>query len=350
MYTRENTRQIKVGNLTMGGENKVLIQSMTNTKTRNVKATVAQIRQLEDVGCQIIRVAIFNEEDAVAVKEIKKQINIPLVCDIHFDYKLAITCIEMGADKIRLNPGNIGSEENVAKVVEKCKQYNVPIRIGINSGSIEKVLLEKYGRCCAEAMIESAQKHIDILEKHDFHDICLSFKSSNVPMTIEAYRLAAQKWNYPLHLGLTEAGTKDYSLIKSSAALGTLLNDGIGDTIRISISDDCVEEIKAAKKLLKAFDLAHNVPDLVSCPTCGRLQYDVLPVVHEIEEFLETVNKDIKVAIMGCAVNGPGESRDADIGIAGGVNEGILFKHGEIVRKVKQEDLVKVLKEEILNY
>ncbi|MBQ1300474.1 MAG: flavodoxin-dependent (E)-4-hydroxy-3-methylbut-2-enyl-diphosphate synthase [Erysipelotrichaceae bacterium] len=350
MYTRENTRQIKVGNLTMGGENKVLIQSMTNTKTRNVEATVAQIRQLEDVGCQIIRVAVFNEEDALAVKEIKKQINIPLVCDIHFDYKLAITCIEMGADKIRLNPGNIGSEENVAKVVEKCKQYNVPIRIGINSGSIEKVLLEKYCRCCAEAMIESAQKHIDILEKHDFHDICLSFKSSNVPMTIEAYRLAAQKWNYPLHLGLTEAGTKDYSLIKSSAALGTLLNDGIGDTIRISISDDCVEEIKAAKKLLKAFDLAHNVPDLVSCPTCGRLQYDVLPVVHEIEEFLETVNKDIKVAIMGCAVNGPGESRDADIGIAGGVNEGILFKHGEIVRKVKQEDLVKVLKEEILNY
>ena len=350
MYTRENTRQIKVGNLTMGGENKVLIQSMTNTKTRNVEATVAQIRQLEDVGCQIIRVAVFNEEDALAVKEIKKQINIPLVCDIHFDYKLAITCIEMGADKIRLNPGNIGSEENVAKVVEKCKQYNVPIRIGINSGSIEKVLLEKYGRCCAEAMIESAQKHIDILEKHDFHDICLSFKSSNVPMTIEAYRLAAQKWNYPLHLGLTEAGTKDYSLIKSSAALGTLLNDGIGDTIRISISDDCVEEIKAAQKLLKAFDLAHNVPDLVSCPTCGRLQYDVLPVVHEIEEFLETVNKDIKVAIMGCAVNGPGESRDADIGIAGGVNEGILFKHGEIVRKVKQEDLVKVLKEEILNY
>lgn len=350
MYTRENTRQIKVGNLTMGGENKVLIQSMTNTKTRNVEATVAQIRQLEDVGCQIIRVAVFNEEDALAVKEIKKQINIPLVCDIHFDYKLAITCIEMGADKIRLNPGNIGSEENVAKVVEKCKQYNVPIRIGINSGSIEKVLLEKYGRCCAEAMIESAQKHIDILEKHDFHDICLSFKSSNVPMTIEAYRLAAQKWNYPLHLGLTEAGTKDYSLIKSSAALGTLLNDGIGDTIRISISDDCVEEIKAAKKLLKAFDLAHNVPDLVSCPTCGRLQYDVLPIVHEIEEFLETVNKDIKVAIMGCAVNGPGESRDADIGIAGGVNEGILFKHGEIVRKVKQEDLVKVLKEEILNY
>ncbi len=350
MYTRENTRQIKVGNLTMGGENKVLIQSMTNTKTRNVEATVAQIRQLEDVGCQIIRVAVFNEEDALAVREIKKQINIPLVCDIHFDYKLAITCIEMGADKIRLNPGNIGSEENVAKVVEKCKQYNVPIRIGINSGSIEKVLLEKYGRCCAEAMIESAQKHIDILEKHDFHDICLSFKSSNVPMTIEDYRLAAQKWNYPLHLGLTEAGTKDYSLIKSSAALGTLLNDGIGDTIRISISDDCVEEIKAAKKLLKAFDLAHNVPDLVSCPTCGRLQYDVLPVVHEIEEFLETVNKDIKVAIMGCAVNGPGESRDADIGIAGGVNEGILFKHGEVVRKVKQEDLVRVLKEEILNY
>ena len=256
----------------------------------------------------------------------------------------------MGADKIRLNPGNIGSEENVRKVVEKCKEYNIPIRIGINSGSIEKVLLEKYGHCCAEAMIESAQKHIDILEKLDFHDICLSFKSSNVPMTIEAYRLAAEKWDFPLHLGLTEAGTKDYSLIKSSAALGTLLNDGIGDTIRISISDDSVEEVKAAKKLLKAFGLTSNVPDLVSCPTCGRLQYDSLSVVHEIEEFLETVNKDIKVAIMGCAVNGPGEAREADIGIAGGVSEGILFKHGEVVRKVKQEDLVKVLKEEILNY
>ena len=350
MHTRENTRQIKVGNITLGGQNKVIIQSMTNTKTKDVAATVAQIKKLESVGCQLIRVAVLDEKDAEAVKDIKAQIDIPLVCDIHFDYKLAIKCIEMGADKIRLNPGNIGSEENVRKVVEKCKEYNIPIRIGINSGSIEKVLLEKYGHCCAEAMIESAQKHIDILEKLDFHDICLSFKSSNVPMTIEAYRLAAEKWDYPLHLGLTEAGTKDYSLIKSSAALGTLLNDGIGDTIRISISDDSVEEVKAAKKLLKAFNLTNNVPDLVSCPTCGRLQYDSLSVVHEIEEFLETVNKDIKVAIMGCAVNGPGEARDADIGVAGGVKEGILFKHGEIVRKVKQEDLVKVLKEEILNY
>ncbi|MBQ9037589.1 MAG: flavodoxin-dependent (E)-4-hydroxy-3-methylbut-2-enyl-diphosphate synthase [Erysipelotrichaceae bacterium] len=350
MHTRENTRQIKVGNITLGGQNKVIIQSMTNTKTKDVEATVAQIKKLESVGCQLIRVAVLDEKDAEAVKDIKAQIDIPLVCDIHFDYKLAIKCIEMGADKIRLNPGNIGSEENVRKVVEKCKEYNIPIRIGINSGSIEKVLLEKYGHCCAEAMIESAQKHIDILEKLDFHDICLSFKSSNVPMTIEAYRLAAEKWDYPLHLGLTEAGTKDYSLIKSSAALGTLLNDGIGDTIRISISDDSVEEVKAAKKLLKAFNLTTNVPDLVSCPTCGRLQYDSLSVVHEIEEFLETVNKDIKVAIMGCAVNGPGEAREADIGIAGGVSEGILFKHGEVVRKVKQEDLVKVLKEEILNY
>lgn len=350
MHTRENTRQIKVGNIVLGGQNKVIIQSMTNTKTKDVAATVAQIKKLESVGCQLIRVAVLDEKDAEAVKDIKSQIDIPLVCDIHFDYKLAIKCIEMGADKIRLNPGNIGSEENVRKVVEKCKEYNIPIRIGINSGSIEKVLLEKYGHCCAEVMIESAQKHIDILEKLNFHDICLSFKSSNVPMTIEAYRLAAEKWDYPLHLGLTEAGTKDYSLIKSSAALGTLLNDGIGDTIRISISDDSVEEVKAAKKLLKAFNLTTNVPDLVSCPTCGRLQYDSLSVVHEIEEFLETVNKDIKVAIMGCAVNGPGEAREADIGIAGGVSEGILFKHGEVVRKVKQEDLVKVLKEEILNY
>ncbi len=348
MNKRTETRKIKVGNLTIGGENRVIIQSMCNTHTKDVEATVAQIKELEAVGCELIRVAVLDEEDAYAIKEIKKQISIPLVADIHFNYRLALICIEMGVDKIRLNPGNIGSKENVQKVVEACKAKNIPIRIGINSGSIERELLEKYGHCTPEAMIESAQKHIDILEELDFHDICLSFKASSVQMTIEAYRMAAEKWNYPLHLGVTEAGTKDYSLIKSSAALGTLLYDGIGDTIRISISDDCKEEIKAAKKLLKAFDLTHNVPDLVSCPTCGRLQYDVLPIVHQIEPFLETIHKDITVAIMGCAVNGPGEAREADIGIAGGNKEGLLFKHGEIVRRVPQDQLLETLKQEIL--
>ena len=347
MYTREQTRTIKIGNTTIGGQNRVLIQSMCNTPTKDVEATVAQIKELESYGCEIIRVAVLDQQDALAIREIKQQISIPLVADIHFDYKLALTAIEGGVDKVRINPGNIGSKENVAKVVEACQKHHVPIRIGINSGSIEKELLEKYGHCCPEAMIESAQKHIDILEELNFHDICLSFKSSNVPMTIEAYRQAAERWNYPLHLGLTEAGTKDYSLIKSSAALGTLLNDGIGDTIRISISDNCKEEIKAAKKLLKAFDLIDNVPDLVSCPTCGRLQYDVMPIMHEMEEYLETINADIKVAIMGCAVNGPGEARDADIGVAGGINEGIIFKHGEIYKKVPQEELLETLKKEI---
>ena len=348
MYTRTQTRSIKVGNLTIGGQNKVIIQSMTNTKTKDVDATVAQILDLEKVGCEIIRVAVLDKEDAYAIKEIKKRIHIPLVSDIHFDYQLALICAEMGVDKIRINPGNIGSKDKVQAVVEACKQRNIPIRIGINSGSIEPELLVKYGGNCAEAMIESAQKHIDILEELDFHDICLSFKASSVKLTIEAYEMAANRWNYPLHLGVTEAGTKDYSLIKSSAALGHLLYLGIGDTIRISISDTCEEEIKACKKLLKAFDLAEGVPDLVSCPTCGRLQYDSLSVIKEIEPFLETIHSDIKVAIMGCAVNGPGEARDADIGVAGGKDEGLLFKHGQVVRKVPQDQLVSVLKEEII--
>ena len=348
MYTREQTRKIRVGNLELGGSNNVLIQSMCSTPTKNVAATVNQINQLAAIGCQIIRVAVLDERDALAIRDIVSQIYIPLVADIHFDYRLAIKSIESGASKVRINPGNIGSRENVRAVVEKCREYNIPIRIGINSGSLEKDLYQKYGKCCPEAMIESAQKHIDILEELDFHDICLSFKSSNVPMTIDTYRLAASRWNYPLHLGVTEAGTKDYSLIKSSAALGALLHDGIGDTIRISISDDCRHEVEAAKKLLKAFDLIHNVPDLVSCPTCGRTQYDVLPLMHEMEEFLTTVHADIKVAVMGCVVNGPGEARDADIGVAGGYKEALLFRHGEIIRKIPEAEIATVLKQEIL--
>ncbi|MBQ3375956.1 MAG: flavodoxin-dependent (E)-4-hydroxy-3-methylbut-2-enyl-diphosphate synthase [Erysipelotrichaceae bacterium] len=348
MNKRTQTRAIKVGSLTIGGFDNVIIQSMTNTPTKDIEATVSQINQLAGIGCQLIRVAVLDEQDALAIKQITERISIPLVADIHFNYRLALLAIENGAAKVRINPGNIGSEENVKAVVEKCREYGIPIRIGINSGSLEKELYEKYGRCCPEAMIESAQKHIDILEDLDFHDICLSFKSSNVPITIDTYRLAAERWNYPLHLGLTEAGTKDYSLIKSSAALGALLHEGIGDTLRISISDDCRHEVEAAKKLLKAFDLIHNVPDLISCPTCGRTQYDVLPLMKEMEEFLTTVHADIKVAVMGCAVNGPGEARDADIGVAGGYKEALLFRHGEIIRKIPQDEISSVLKREIL--
>ncbi len=348
MIKRTETRAIHVKDLQIGHQNKVLIQSMTNTKTKDIEATINQILNLEKAGCEIIRMAVFDMEDALAIKEIKKKAHIPLVADIHFNYALAIASIESGADKIRLNPGNIGSKENVIKVVEKCKEYNVPIRIGINGGSLEKEVLDKYGKPCAEAMIESAKKHVEILEELNFHDIALSFKSSDVPLTIEAYRLAAETFDYPLHLGVTEAGGFTASAIKSSAALGTLLNDGIGDTIRISISDDPIEEIKVAKQLLKCFDLIKNVPYLVSCPTCGRIQYDMLPIVKEIEEFLNTIHADIHVAVMGCAVNGPQEASRADIGIAGGKNEGLLFKKGVLIKRVPQDELVETLKQEIL--
>ena len=298
----------------------------------------------------MIRCSVLDQQDAKCLKIIKDNIHIPLVADIHFDYKLALIAIESGVDKIRINPGNIGSKENVRKVTEKCKEKHIPIRIGINSGSIERDLLTKYGRVTAQAMIESASKHVDILEQLDFHDIVLSFKSSDVNLTVETYLQAANKWNYPLHLGVTEAGTKAYSLIKSSAALGELLRKNIGNTIRISISDDPVEEVKAAKKLLKCYNLIDNVADLVSCPTCGRTQYNMLEIIKPIEDYLETVNKNIKVAVMGCAVNGPGEAREADIGVAGGINEALLFKKGKVIRKIPQQDIVKELIEEIDKY
>ena len=342
---RLNTRQIKVGNVTIGGQNKVVIQSMTNTKTKDVDATVEQIRRLEDVGCEIIRVAILDLEDAKAVKEIKKQINIPLVCDIHFNPDFAIEAIKSGTDKIRLNPGNIENEDKIKEIVTLCKERNIPIRIGINAGSLNK----KYEHS-EEAMIESAKDHLRILESLDFHDVCLSFKSSDPLECIKAYRLASETFPYPLHLGVTEAGGLINSTIKSSLALGNLLLDGIGDTIRISISDDPIEEVKIAKKLLRACDLKRDVPNLISCPTCGRLQYDMLPIVRQMEEYLEGVNKDISVAIMGCPVNGPLEAKRADIGVAGGKDAAILFKKGQIVRSIPQEDIIKVLKEEIEKY
>ncbi|MBQ1567808.1 MAG: flavodoxin-dependent (E)-4-hydroxy-3-methylbut-2-enyl-diphosphate synthase [Erysipelotrichaceae bacterium] len=339
---RLNTRQIKVGNVLIGGQDKVVIQSMTNTKTKDVKATVEQIRRLEDVGCEIIRVAILDLEDAKAVKQIREQISIPLVCDIHFNPDFAIEAIRSGADKIRLNPGNIENEDKIKEIVTLCKERSIPIRIGINAGSLNK----KYEHS-EEAMIESAKDHLRILEALDFHDVCLSFKSSDPLECIKAYRLASETFPYPLHLGVTEAGGLINSTIKSSLALGNLLLDGIGDTIRISISDDPVEEVKIAKKLLRACNLKKDVPNLISCPTCGRLQYDMLPIVRQMEEYLEGVSKDITVAIMGCPVNGPLEAKRADIGIAGGKDAAILFKKGQIIRSIPQDDILKVLKEEI---
>lgn len=345
---REETRSVQVGNLTIGGNNHVVIQSMCNTKTKNVEATIKQINTLEQAGCKLVRVAVFDKEDAYAIKEIKKGIHIPLVADIHFDYRLALIAIESGIDKVRINPGNIGSTEKVKAVVDACKEKHIPIRIGVNGGSLEKEILEKYGEPTPEGMVESAMKHVKILEDLDFHDIVISLKSSNTMLTIKAYELASKTFPYPLHVGVTEAGTALGGTIKSSLGIGTLLYEGIGNTIRVSLSDDPVEEIKVAKILLKELGLLKGVPTLVSCPTCGRIQYDLIPIAKEMEDFLKDIHLDITVAIMGCAVNGPGEARHADIGIAGGVDEGLLIKHGEIVKRVKQEDMVQTLKDEIL--
>lgn len=345
---REETRSVQVGNLTIGGNNHVVIQSMCNTKTKNVEATIKQINALEQAGCELVRVAVFDKEDAYAIKEIKKGIHIPLVADIHFDYRLALIVIESGIDKVRINPGNIGSIEKVKAVVDACKEKHIPIRIGVNGGSLEKEILEKYGEPTPEGMIESAMKHVKILEDLDFHDIVISLKSSNTMLTIKAYELASKTFPYPLHVGVTEAGTALGGTIKSALGIGTLLYEGIGNTIRVSLSDDPVEEIKVAKILLKELGLLKGVPTLVSCPTCGRIQYDLIPIAKEMEDFLKDIHLDITVAIMGCAVNGPGEARHADIGIAGGVGEGLLIKHGEIVKRVKQEDMVQTLKDEIL--
>ena len=342
---RLETRPINVGGVQIGGQNKVIIQSMTNTKTKDVDATVKQILELEDVGCEVIRVAILDLQDAKAIKEIKKQIHIPLVSDIHFNADFAIEAIKSGTDKIRLNPGNIEDENKIKEVVNLCKEYKVPIRIGINGGSLNK----KY-KHSVEAFIESAKDHLRILEAMDFHDICLSFKSSDPIECIEVYKLAAETFPYPLHLGVTEAGGLLDSAIKSSLALGNLLLDGIGDTIRISISDNPVEEVRVAKKLLRAVNLKKDVPNLISCPTCGRIQYDMLPIVKQMEEYLQTINKNITIAIMGCPVNGPSEAARADIGIAGAKDSAILFKKGKIIKTIPQDQIITVLKQEIENY
>ena len=345
---RINTRPIKVGNVQIGGQNKVVIQSMTNTKTKDIKETVNQILELEKAGCEIIRVACLDLEDAKAIEKIKKQIHIPIVTDIHFDYKIALEAIKSGVDKIRINPGNIGKKENVKKVVEACRKKNIPIRIGVNGGSLEKDLREKYGKPTAEAMVESAKRHVKILEELEFFDIAISLKASNLDLCIKAYECASKEFNYPLHLGITEAGTEFSGTIKSSIGLGILLKEGIGDTIRVSLSDNPVKEIKVAKEILKNCNLYNNSPTLIACPTCGRTKINLIPIAKKVEEFLQNINSNITVAVMGCAVNGPGEAREADIGIAGGIGEGLLFKKGEIIKKVKEEDLVKTLQEEIL--
>lgn len=344
---RQETSQVQIKDLKMGGNDEVIIQSMCNIKTSYTQKVISQIHELQTLGCQLIRVSCMDMDDANAIKEITQEISIPLVADIHFDYRLALACIEAGANKIRLNPGNIGKRENVVKVVEACKKHHIPIRIGINSGSLEKDIHEKYGKPTAQGMIESAQRHVKILEECDFHDTVLSFKSSNPLLCIDAYRLASETFSYPLHLGVTEAGTAMTSAIKSSLALGNLLLDGIGNTIRISVNGDPAQEIIMAKELLKDCGLLQNVPNLIACPSCGRTQWDMEPVVNEIEQYLTTISKDCTVAIMGCVVNGPGEAKHADIAIAGGKNEGLLIKKGEIIEKIAQEDMVSRLKEEI---
>ena len=345
---REDTRTVKIGNVTIGGDNPVAIQSMCNTKTEDVKATAAQILQLEAAGCDIIRVAVPTMEAAQAQTEIKKQIHIPLVADIHFDYRLAIAAIEHGADKVRINPGNIGSEERVRAVVEKAKEYGVPIRVGVNSGSLEKPLIEKYGgHVTAEGLVESALDKAAMLEKMDFHDIVISIKSSDVLMCVKAHELLAQRADYPLHIGITEAGTLISGNIKSAAGLGIMLHEGLGNTIRVSLTGDPVEEVKSAKILLRTLGLRKGGIEVVSCPTCGRTKIDLIGLANQVENMVQSYDLDIKVAVMGCVVNGPGEAREADIGIAGGDGEGVLIKKGEVIRKLPEDQLLEALRQEL---
>ena len=344
---RKLTRKVKVGKVYVGGDAPVTIQSMNNTDTRDVEATLKQIRELYNAGCEIIRCTVPDMEAAEAIKEIVKQSPIPVVADIHFDYRLALKVVENGISAVRINPGNIGSIERVRMVAEACKAKNIPIRIGVNSGSLEKEILERDGKPTAKGLVESALAHVKILEAVDFNDIVISIKSSDVRMMIDAYRLMSEKVDYPLHLGVTESGTPFRGTIKSSIGIGTLLAEGIGDTIRVSLTSDPIEEIKVAKEMLKALGLRKGGLEFVSCPTCGRTQIKLIEIANEVERRLEGNNKDIKVAVMGCIVNGPGEAREADIGIAGGKGEGIIFKKGEIIKKCKEEDLIEELMKEI---
>ena len=341
------SRQMNIGGVTIGGGAAVAIQSMCSTRTEDVAATVAQILRLEQAGCEIVRVAVPTMEAARAIGQIKKAIHIPLVADIHFDYRLALQCAAEGVDKIRINPGNIGSQERVRAVAEACRRHHIPIRIGVNGGSLEKPLLEQYGGVTAQALVDSAMGHVRLLNDCGFDDICLSVKCSHVPTNMQAYTLLSRQTDYPLHLGVTEAGTPEMGVLKSAIGIGGLLCQGIGDTIRVSLTADPAEEVVAAKRILQAIDMRRSGPNLISCPTCGRTKYDMIPIAREVERRLRDCTKPITVAVMGCAVNGPGEARNADVGIAGGDGEGLLFRKGEILYKVPQEHLVDDLMAEI---
>ena len=341
------SRQMNIGGVIIGGGADIAIQSMCNTATEDVAATVAQILRLEQAGCQIIRVAVPTMEAAAAIGRIKKAIHIPLVADIHFDYRLALRCAAEGVDKIRINPGNIGAQERVKAVAEACRDHHIPIRIGVNGGSLEKPLLAKYGGVTAQALVDSAMGHVRLLNDCGFDDICLSVKCSHVPTNMAAYTLLSRETDYPLHLGVTEAGTPEMGVLKSAIGIGGLLCQGIGDTIRVSLTADPVEEVAAAKRILQAAGIRKSGPDLISCPTCGRTKYDMIPIAREVERRLQGCTKPITVAVMGCAVNGPGEARSADVGIAGGDGEGLLFRKGEVLYKVPQDKLVDALMDEI---
>ncbi|WP_432400492.1 flavodoxin-dependent (E)-4-hydroxy-3-methylbut-2-enyl-diphosphate synthase [Wukongibacter sp. M2B1] len=343
---RKSTKKIKCGNRFIGGDSPISIQSMTNTDTRNINATVSQIKRLEEAGCEIIRVAIPDMEAAMAVKEIKRNISLPLVADIHFDYRLALKCIENGIDKLRINPGNIGDVERVKQVVSRAKERDIPIRIGVNAGSLEKRIVEKYG-ITPQALVESALGHIKILEALDYDKIVISLKASDVGLTFDAYKLLSERVDYPLHIGITEAGTVWRGTIKSAIGIGSLLLSGMGDTVRVSLTGDPVEEIKVAKEILQSLKIRNFGVNFISCPTCGRCQIDLEKLARKIEDELSDLNENITIAVMGCAVNGPGEAREADIGIAGGKNSGLLFKKGEIIRRVSEDKIVEAILEEV---
>jgi len=347
MTYRDHTKVVHIGNKVIGGGNPIMIQSMTNTPTEDVTATVNQILALEKAGCDIVRSTVPNQEAANAIKEIKKQINIPLVADIHFDYKMAIAAMENGADKIRINPGNIGSDDKIEAVVKTAKERNIPIRVGVNSGSLEKDILQKYGGVTADGLVESALDKVGIIEKFGYDNLVISIKSSNVMLCVDAHRKLAEKTNYPLHVGITEAGTLYGGNIKSSIGLGIILNEGIGDTIRVSLSGDPTEEIRTAKTILKTLGLRKGGIEVVSCPTCGRTKIDLIGLANKVENMVQEFPLDIKVAVMGCAVNGPGEAREADIGVAGGLHEGLLIKKGEVVKKVPESELLDALRYEL---
>lgn len=347
---RQNTKEVRIGDVVIGGKHPVAIQSMTNTRTEDIKGTVEQIRRLEAAGCEIVRCTVPTLEAAEALKEIKKKIRIPLVADIHFDYRMAIAAIENGVDKIRINPGNIGTEERLRAVVEKAKEYQVPIRVGVNSGSLEKTLLEKYGGVTAEGIVESALDKVRMIEDMDYDNLVVSIKSSDVMMCVKAHERIAKQCPYPLHVGITEAGTVYSGNIKSSVGLGIILYEGIGNTIRVSLTGDPVEEIRSAKLILRTLGLRKGGIEVVSCPTCGRTRIDLIGLANQVELMAQEFPLDIKVAVMGCVVNGPGEAKEADIGIAGGKGEGLLIKKGEIVRKVKEEELLETLRQELQNW